>query len=66
MELHELSVQQAHDLLTRREISSEELLRAYLARIQRLDPQIKSYVTVSDDRALEQARVAHVCRQGRG
>src|SRR5215207_9025971 len=58
MELHELNVQQAHDLLTRREISSEELTRAYLARIQRLDPQVKSYVTVSDDHAMEQARVA--------
>ena len=58
MELHELSVQQAHDLLTRREISSEELTRAYLTRIQRLDPQVKSYVTVSDERALEQAREA--------
>jgi aspartyl-tRNA(Asn)/glutamyl-tRNA(Gln) amidotransferase subunit A len=58
MELHELSVQQAHDLLTRREISSEELTRAYLTRIQRLDPQVKSYVTVSDDHALEQAREA--------
>ena len=57
MELHELNVQQAHDLLTRREISSEELTHAYLARIQRLDPQVKSYVTVSDDRAMEQARV---------
>jgi aspartyl-tRNA(Asn)/glutamyl-tRNA(Gln) amidotransferase subunit A len=58
MELHELSVQQAHDLLTIREISSEELTRAYLTRIQRVDPQVKSYVTVSDERALEQARVA--------
>ena len=58
MELHELSVQQAHHLLTRREISSEELMRAYLARIERLDPQVKSYVTVSDERALEQARDA--------
>jgi aspartyl-tRNA(Asn)/glutamyl-tRNA(Gln) amidotransferase subunit A len=58
MELHELSLQQAHELLTSRKISSEELTRAYLDRIQRLDPQIKSYVTVSEDVALEQAREA--------
>src|SRR5690349_11822004 len=58
MELHELSVQQAHDLLTRREISSAELTRAYLARIRRLDPQVKSYVTVAEDHAMEQARDA--------
>ena len=56
MDLHELSIQQAHELLSNRLISSEELTRAYLARIERLDPQIKSYVTVSDDLAIEQAR----------
>jgi aspartyl-tRNA(Asn)/glutamyl-tRNA(Gln) amidotransferase subunit A len=58
MDLHELSVQQAHELLTTREISSEELTRAYLARIQRIDPQVKSYVTVAEQLALEQARDA--------
>ena len=58
MELHELSIQQAHELLSSRNISSEELTRAYLERIQRLDPQIKSYVTVSEEFALEQARTA--------
>jgi aspartyl-tRNA(Asn)/glutamyl-tRNA(Gln) amidotransferase subunit A len=58
MDLHELSIQQAHKLLSSREISSEELTRAYLARIQQLDPQIKSYVTVSEELAIEQAREA--------
>jgi aspartyl-tRNA(Asn)/glutamyl-tRNA(Gln) amidotransferase subunit A len=58
MELHELSIQQAHELLSSREISSEELTRAYLERIQRLDPQIKSYVTISEALAIEQARDA--------
>ena len=58
MDLHELSLQQAHEFLSDRQISSEELTRAYLGRIQRLDPQIKSYVTVSEELALEQAREA--------
>jgi aspartyl-tRNA(Asn)/glutamyl-tRNA(Gln) amidotransferase subunit A len=58
MELHELSIQQAHELLSSRKISSEELTRAYLDRVQRLDPQIKSYVTVSEKLALEQAQEA--------
>lgn len=58
MELHELSIQQAHELLSSRKISSEELTRAYLERIQRLDPPIKSYVTISEDTALDQARDA--------
>ncbi len=58
MDLHELSLQEAHELLSSRQISSEELTHAYLDRIERLDPQIKSYVTVSRDLALEQARDA--------
>ena len=58
MDLQELSIQQAHELLSKHEISSEELTRAYLASIRRLDPQIKSYVTVSEELAIEQAREA--------
>ncbi len=58
MELYELSIQEAHELLASRRISAEELTRAYLERVQRLDPQIKAYVTVSEELALEQAREA--------
>ena len=58
MDLHELSVKQAHELLSNREVSSEELTRAYLERIERLDPQIKSYVTVTKEHAIQQAREA--------
>ena len=58
MDLHELSIRQAHELLSSRTISSEDLTRAYLQRIQRLDLQIKSYVTVSEELALAQARDA--------
>jgi len=58
MELHELSIQQAYELLSSRKISSGELTHAYLERIQRLDPQIKSYVTISETLAIEQARDA--------
>jgi aspartyl-tRNA(Asn)/glutamyl-tRNA(Gln) amidotransferase subunit A len=56
MNLHELGIQQAYELLSSHRISSEELTRAYLDRIRRLDPQIKSYVTVSEELAIEQAR----------
>ena len=58
MDVHELGIQQAHELLLSRKISSEELTGAYLARIQKLDPQVKSYVTVSEKLALSQARNA--------
>jgi len=58
MELYESSVQQMHELLASRKVSAEELTRSYLERIQRLDPQIKSYVTTTGELALEQARDA--------
>ena len=58
MKLHELSLQETHEQLSSRKISSAELTRAYLERVQRIDPQVKSYVTVSEDLALEQARQA--------
>jgi len=58
MQLHELSIQKTHDLLTSQKISSEELTRAYLERIHRLDPQVKSYVMVTDNLAMEQAQDA--------
>src|SRR5262245_53624768 len=58
MDLHELSIQQAHEFLSSRKISSEELTSAYLKRINKIDLQVKSYVTVSEDVALEQAKEA--------
>src|SRR5689334_793254 len=58
MELHELSIQQAQELLTSRKVSSDELTYAYLERIKRIDPQVKSYVTISEEVAREQAKDA--------
>ena len=58
MDLHELGIQQAHELLSSREVSAEEFTRAYLKRIQGLDPKVKSYVTISEAIALDQARDA--------
>ena len=67
MKLHELTIRETHELLSSRKISSEELTRDYLERIQRLDPQVKSYVTVSEDVALEQAQKADEClKSGEG
>jgi len=58
MQLHNLTIQEAHKLLTSKQISSVELTQAMLQRIHDVDPKIKSYVTVTDDLALEQARQA--------
>jgi aspartyl-tRNA(Asn)/glutamyl-tRNA(Gln) amidotransferase subunit A len=37
-------------------ISPVEFTQAYLARIEHLDPQVRAYITVTGDRAMEQAR----------
>jgi aspartyl-tRNA(Asn)/glutamyl-tRNA(Gln) amidotransferase subunit A len=58
MELHTLTIREAHDLLASKKISSLELTQAVLQRIKDVDPRVKSYVTVTGDLALEQARQA--------
>jgi Asp-tRNA(Asn)/Glu-tRNA(Gln) amidotransferase A subunit family amidase len=45
-------------LLRRREVSSEELTRLYLDRLQRYDPLLHCVVSLTDDVALQQARQA--------
>jgi len=45
-------------LLRSRQLSSVELTRAYLKRISMVDPEVKAFVTVTDELALEQAEEA--------
>ncbi|MCK6585494.1 MAG: Asp-tRNA(Asn)/Glu-tRNA(Gln) amidotransferase subunit GatA [Anaerolineales bacterium] len=58
MQLTNLTIREAHELLTTKKISSVELTQAMLDRIHNVDKKVKSYVTVTDDLALEQARKA--------
>ncbi len=58
MALHELTVNGARDLLFRGELSSVELTTALLDRIDRLDPELKSYITVDRKGALLSAKEA--------
>jgi aspartyl-tRNA(Asn)/glutamyl-tRNA(Gln) amidotransferase subunit A len=44
--------------LRRREVSPTEVTSAYLERIDRLNPLLKAYITVTADRALEAAKAA--------
>ncbi len=45
-------------LVRERAISSEELTRLYLARLERFDPQLECVITLTGERALEAARRA--------
>ncbi|MBX3063616.1 MAG: Asp-tRNA(Asn)/Glu-tRNA(Gln) amidotransferase subunit GatA [Anaerolineae bacterium] len=58
MSLTDLTLTDALAKLRSREISSQELTQAYLDRIQQIEPKIKSYITVTPERALEQAKQA--------
>ena len=52
------SATQQATLIRRREISSEELVRAHLQQVSRVNPKLNAAVDVLADRALEQARRA--------
>ena len=58
MELHSLSIREAHELLSTKKVSSLELTTAALKHIHKTDPHINAFVTVADELALEQARQA--------
>ncbi len=56
MELHYLTARELHGLLKNKEISAEEICQAYFNRIEKLEDKLKSFVTLTKTRALEQAR----------
>lgn len=55
-DLTELTIGDASVLIRARMISPVGLVRAYLARIDRLEPRVNAYITVSSDLALKQAQ----------
>lgn len=58
MDLTSLTIHEAADKLSRREITSSDLTLAYLERIKRLDDRIRAYVTVTADEAMKSAQEA--------
>ncbi|MCX2726931.1 Asp-tRNA(Asn)/Glu-tRNA(Gln) amidotransferase subunit GatA [Thermomicrobium sp. 4228-Ro] len=57
-ELIRLTVAQARVLLDQREVSAVELLEAHLAQIERLEPQLHAFITLTPDIARRQAEEA--------
>ena len=57
-ELWQLTIHEAQRRLARREISSLDLTHACLERIHQVEDRVKSYVTVTEGVALEQAEQA--------
>ena len=58
--LFRLTLHEAQELLIKREISSVELTQACLSHIEDVEPQVKAFLTVTPELALERARQADV------
>jgi len=63
--LHNLFIGELADRLGKREISSVELTRHFLSRIERLNPALNAFITLTGDRALADAAAADA-RLGKG
>lgn len=57
-DLHRLGAVEASRLIERRQVSPVELTRAFLDRIQSLDPQLNAFLLPTPEHALAQARAA--------
>ncbi len=60
--LTQLTLTEALEKLRAGDITSVELTQAYLNQIEAVDPQIKAFLTVTADSALEQAQLADTAR----
>ncbi|MBZ9578382.1 Asp-tRNA(Asn)/Glu-tRNA(Gln) amidotransferase subunit GatA [Patescibacteria group bacterium] len=56
MELHKLTITQAHQGLVKREFSAVELTKAFLDRIEKLDKKFFAYLTITKNLAISQAK----------
>ncbi|SFT65305.1 MULTISPECIES: Asp-tRNA(Asn)/Glu-tRNA(Gln) amidotransferase subunit GatA [Pseudomonas] len=56
--MHQMNLAEIARGLAAKQFSAEELTRSLLARIQQLDPQLNSFITVTEDLALTQAKAA--------
>jgi aspartyl-tRNA(Asn)/glutamyl-tRNA(Gln) amidotransferase subunit A len=56
MDLTALTTARIRELLTRKEVSAEEVVRAHLAQIEQKDKEVRAFLTLTPERALAQAR----------
>ena len=56
MKLYEYTAHELAEMLDKKEISSEELTKAYYDRIREKDGEVKAYVSLMEDKALKRAK----------
>jgi aspartyl-tRNA(Asn)/glutamyl-tRNA(Gln) amidotransferase subunit A len=56
MQLYDLTIKQAHEKLSVKEISAEDLTKAFIGQIEQNDSNISAFLTRTFDEALEQAK----------
>ncbi|MBW6179636.1 opine metallophore biosynthesis dehydrogenase, partial [Pseudomonas aeruginosa] len=56
--LHQLTLAEIARALADKQFSAEELTRTLLGRIRQLDPQLNSFISITDDLAIAQAKAA--------
>ena len=61
--LYELTIKEAAELLKKGEISSFELVQSCLKQIKKVEPEIHAYITLNEERALEQAKEIDIRRK---
>lgn len=58
MKLHDLTITTAKDMLKKREISASELTKMYLEHIEKYEPKVTAFVTVTNEQAMQDAAKA--------
>ena len=56
MELHQLTIHELQELLSRKEISALEITQSIFARIHAVDDQVRAFITLTEEEALANAR----------
>lgn len=56
MELHQLTIHELQELLSRKETSALEITQAIFARIHAVDKQVRAFITLTEEEALAKAQ----------
>ncbi|HNX92454.1 MAG TPA: amidase family protein, partial [Syntrophomonas sp.] len=56
MELHQLTIHELQELLSRKETSALEITQSIFTRIHAVDDQVRAFITLTEEEALANAR----------